>query len=411
MACMTTDTSKPSAASLGPAKGTTVAGPAQPTDRTAFGHRARQEMIEDPEGMENQAVLYRKVLLRVMFWALGLAACFGAAGVIFAGHDTLWKIVGTCAATAVGAFLLLAASRRLDRDTTWLPGVMAVSLIVVEYLISLGLIWNFFRSAQEPAALTMLFLAATAIPAIGLSGILKRPDGTLAARVGLSASAAVFALLMVGTWGGWLAVVRAARWQSVGLSLAAFAVLAVVCLVGAGTDRRHWRWLGVAAAAVAFSISVYAIIREIHETSAFFVCLVSVAAVVAHANAMAWCPLRPAQRWLLWGTVGAGIATGGLVDLAWITRPWQEEMLGRLAGATAIIAGCGTLALLVLARINQRVAPVLAALADLREVILTCPRCRSKQRIALGSGECDACGLVIQVQVQEPEAEEQKIGA
>jgi hypothetical protein len=368
-------------------------------------------MTEDPESKANQPVIYRKVLLRIVFWGLGLAACFGAAGVIFAGHDTLWRIVGTCAATAAGAFLLLAASRQLDQETTWLPGVMAVSLIVIEYLATLGLIWNLFRSAQDPAALTMFCLAATAVPAIGFAAIMRRPDGALSARVGLFASAVVFLLLLVGTWGGWLGAVRTERWHSLGLSLAVFAILAVLCLIGSGTDRRHWRWLGVVAAAAAFSISAYAIILDIHKTSAFFVCVVSVAAVVAHANSMARCPMKPAQRWLLWGTIGAGIATGGFVDLAKITSPCQEEMLGRLAGATAIISGCGTLALLILARINQRIAPVAAALADLREITLTCPRCRAKQTIAIGSGKCDACGLVIQVRVQEPEPEETKIGA
>jgi hypothetical protein len=374
------------------------------------GNVARQGTIEDPESMQNKPVIYRKVLLRVVFWTLGLAACFGAAGVIFAGHDMLWRIVGTCAATAAGAFLTLAASRQLDHEATWLPGVMAVSLIVTEYLATLGLTWHLFGSAQEPAALTMLFLAATTVPAIGLSAVMRRPDDALSARVGLFASAAVFVLLMVGTWGGWLGKVPAERWHSLGLSLAVFAVLAVLCLIGSGMDRRHWRWLGVAAAGAAFSITAYAIILDIHKTSAFFVCVVSVAAIVAHANAMAWCPLKPAQRWLLWGTIGAGIATGGFVDLARITSPWQEEMLGRLAGATAIIAGCGTLALLILARINQRIVPVAATLADLREVALTCPRCRTRQTVAIGSGKCGACGLLIRVRVQEPEPEEQKIG-
>jgi hypothetical protein len=368
-------------------------------------------MIAAPDSVENQPVIYRKVLLRIVFWALGLAACFGAAGVIFAGHDTLWRIVGTCAATAAGAFLLLAASRQLDQQKTWLPGVMAVSLIVLEYLATLGLTWSLFGRAEEPAALTMFCLVATAVPAIGFSAIMNRSEGARSARVGLFASVVVFVLLLVGTWGGWLGAVRAEHWHSLGLSLAIFAVLAVLCLIGSGTDLRHWRWLGVTAAAAAFAISAYAILLDIHKTSAFFVCVVSVAAVVAHANAMAWCPLKPAQRWLLWGTIGTGIATGGFVDLARITSPWQEEMLGRLAGATAIIAGCGTLALLILARINQRIVPVAAALADLRDITLTCPRCRAKQTIAIGSGKCGACGLLIQVRVQEPEPAEPKIGA
>jgi hypothetical protein len=361
--------------------------------------------------MQNQPPIYRKVLLRVVFWALGLTACFGAAGVIFAGHDTLWRIVGTCAATAAGAFLMLAASRQLNPETTWLPGVMAISLIVIEYVATLGLTWKLVGSAEEPAAFTMLFLAATAVPAIGFTALMKRPDTALSAPVGLLASVVVFILLMVGTWSGWLGAVRAERWHSLGLSLAVFGVLAVFCLVESGTDRRHWRWLGVVAAAAAFAISAYAIMLNIHQESALFVCVVSVAAVVAHANAMASCPLKPAQRWLLWGTIGAGLATGGFVDLARITSPWQGELLGRLAGATAIIAGCGTLALLILARINQRLVPVAATLTNLHEIMLTCPRCGAKQTIAIGSGECKACGLVIQVRVQEPEPDEQKIGA
>src|SRR5208337_3733129 len=60
----------------------------------------QHDNIEDTKGTRPSPTAYRKVLLRLVLWALGLAACFGAAGVIFAGHDTLWRIVGTCGATA-----------------------------------------------------------------------------------------------------------------------------------------------------------------------------------------------------------------------------------------------------------------------------------------------------------------------
>ena len=160
-----------------------------------------------------------------------------------------------------------------------------------------------------------------------------------------------------------------------GLFLAVFTILSVLCLVGAGTDRRHWRWLGV------------------------------VVAVVGHANVMAWCALKPTQRWLFWGTIGARIATGVFVDLGSITRPWQEEMLGQLAGASAIIGGCGTLSLLVLARIKQRSVPVATTAADLREITLACPRCRTKQTIMIGLAKCKTCELIIEVQVRERQSE------
>src|SRR5512137_1169956 len=62
-------------------------------------------------------------------------------------------------------------------------------------------------------------------------------------------------LRMIGTWGGWLAGFRAERWHLTGLSLAGFAVLAALCLSGAGTDQRHWRWLWVVTAGIAFLIS------------------------------------------------------------------------------------------------------------------------------------------------------------
>ena len=76
---------------------------------------------------------------------------------------------------------------------------------------------------------------------------------------------------------------------------------------------------------------------------------------------------------VLLGTIGAGMATGAFVDLGNITKPWQEVMLGRLAGASAIIGGCRTLTLLVLAKINQRTVPVATTAADLREITLACP--------------------------------------
>ena len=299
----------------------------------------------------------RKVLLRIVFGSLALAAGFGAAGVIFAGHDTLWRIVGTCGATATAALLVLGSSSLLEQEETWPPGALSLVLFVGEYLLALGLIWEAFGQADDQAGLTMIFLALTGFPALVFVATLKRPAALVAARAGLAACAVSFLLLMIGTWGRGFGArnFEHNHWFDVSGSLAPFAFLAVLALIGAGRDGRHWRWAGVTAAAAAFSMATYAILLDIRQTSSLFVCIVSVAVVVAHANAMVRVPLASNQRWLLWATIGAAFAAAGFVDVGSITRPWQQEMLGRLGGAAAIVAGCGTLALLVLARVNRRV--------------------------------------------------------
>ena len=96
MAGMNSNTPKRSGTSMGAVAGASASPRAQVTDGKTTGGPVGQGALEDPESMENQPVIYRKVLLRIVFWALGLAACFGAAAVIFAGHDTLWRIVETC---------------------------------------------------------------------------------------------------------------------------------------------------------------------------------------------------------------------------------------------------------------------------------------------------------------------------
>jgi hypothetical protein len=341
----------------------------------------------------------RKVLLRIVFGSLALAAGFGAAGVIFAGHDTLWRIVWTCAATAVAALLVLGSSSLLEREDTWAPGALSLALIIGEYLLNLGLIWEVFGKAEDQAGLTAVFLALTGFPALVFVGTRGQAASRLAAPVGLAACASSFLLLMAGTWSrGWgTRNLGHNHWFDVSGSLAPFAFLAVVALVGAGVDRRHWRWGGVAAAALAFSMATYAILLDIREASSLFVCLASVAVVVAHANALVRVPLASNQRWLLRATLGTAIAAAAFVDLGSIMRPWQEETLGRLAGAAAIMAGCGTLALLVLARVNRRVQRPEFSPTDVRHVSLVCPRCNRRQSIAVEGGRCAACGLAILV--------------
>jgi hypothetical protein len=346
----------------------------------------------------------RKALLRVALGALGMAAVFGAAGVLFAGHDTVWRVVGSCVVTGAGALILLGFSRLLESRAESAAGPLGIGLTVIEYLASMGLIWDSFGRNCEKVGISMVALAATGLPFIGLLEARRKREASVSANVGLVLCAADFALFVSGIWAGGPNGSQGLgeHLALTGASLAVLGALALIALVGAGVDRRHWRWGGVVAAVAAFLMSIHEIWFEKHDPSTLFICLLTVAAVVAHANVLLWLPMPAAQLWLVAGTIAAGAATGALVDAAKIIEPVQEELLGRLSGATAIVAGCGTLAIMVLARMQRHSTAARTIPVDaLREIALVCPRCRAKVTVPIGEGRCDKCGLVVAVQLRE----------
>ena len=345
----------------------------------------------------------RTLLLRVLFWSLALAAVFGAMGVLFAQSTAIWRVAGTSIATSAAALLLLWSSLHLEKERARRAALLAVTLVVVEYLLTLAAIWNleefFGRPSEWRLWLTIFFIALVAIPAVAFARMLEIRLTRIAAWVGLALCAVELLLLLLGTWASWQ---RDTLFGELAGWLALFGFLAVVCLIGAGTgDRRLWRWIGVAAAAFGFALGAYASVKRIYGDGDIMVYVVSVAAAVAHANIVLLCPLRAGQMWLRWLTIAAGVATAFFVDLS-IYFERDSELPQRLSAASAIVAGCGTLALAVLARLNRRVLPAGTPLSDLRDVTIVCPLCGKKQALALGGARCAGCNLIISVRVDEP---------
>lgn len=125
---------------------------------------------------------------------------------------------------------------------------------------------------------------------------------------------------------------------------------------------------------------------------------------------MTTCSFSRGQRWVRWVTIGAAVVTALLLDVLVVGRDrWDDvDQLASVAGATGIIAGCGSLALLVLARLNRNIerAPVIS---EIRELTLVCPSCKRKQVVALArdandtsANSCTNCGLRFHVRVEEP---------
>jgi hypothetical protein len=350
---------------------------------------------------------FRSLLLRVLFSSLAIAAIFGALGILFGSHDTSWRIASTAIATAVGALLLLGASRTMDDPLARQAALLATTLVVLEYLLILTAIWGQWSlfgssSKEESLWLTIVFIALVGTPAVALLRMTRSKQTAVAGHIGLVLAAAELTLLLVIAWGD---PIWTGNWFGEGLAgwLAPYTVLIVVCLIGRGGGILQLiRWLGATIAALAYSLIAYGLIRDIHHGGNVVIYFTCAAVALLHTNIVLLCPVRPRQVWLRWVTLLAGVATTFFVSAFTHVGNNGNDLFGRIAGACGILAGCGILALLVLARLNRRIVAGPNPMQGVTEIFVVCPICKKKQNLPLGTAACADCRAIIHVRVEEP---------
>jgi hypothetical protein len=194
------------------------------------------------------------------------------------------------------------------------------------------------------------------------------------------------------------------EWIETAAALGGTGLPAVACLAGVGTlPRRHWRWLGVFASALAAVMALYGIWRHVHSGSAAFTIVLSIGLVVAHANLCLFVPLTDSQRWMRVVTILGGMVTAAAIDLMALAEDTGTDFYfaENLAGAAGIITACGSLALLVLARLNRNLDR-LPVLSEISQVTIICPACQRKQTLPIGESRCASCNLKFVIKVEEP---------
>jgi hypothetical protein len=352
---------------------------------------------------------FRQGLLWLMLVSLGLSAVAGALAVLTAGSDVIWRVVGTGCTAALAAGLLLALSFLLDKEKSRSAGLLGTMAVVVAFLLTLALIWDLgstlssrFRM-EESMALTLLAVLIAAPPAMLFLGIAPAQSAKWAARIGLATCATAFVLMLLGSWFERLNFydLQGKLWGSA-LVVGASGLLAAGSLAGAGTDRRHWRWVGVAAAFVGLVLGLVGVWRELHEGGFWPMFAWGLAVIIAHANLSLICPLTPGQQGVRVITIGAVVLAMVLLDAsAWKSPDIDWETANRGAGAAGVVAACGSLALLILARLNRRMGSPMTP-PSVKDISITCPWCQRKQIVPLGESNCVHCGLRFRIAVEEP---------
>lgn len=347
----------------------------------------------------------RQLLLRMMLWSLALSAAAGVCTVLLAAHDVIGRVGGTGLAAAIASALLLASSRLVDREPTRPAGLLAMAVVIAEFLLALILIWGFlpWRTSfvdEERFALTAAAVALAGLPAVFFLYVAGRAGGGPAGWAAVALSIVCFADMLAGTWWPAWGLVRENWWTTAGI-VGGCGILAVAALGGAPLSRRPWRWLGVAAAAAAAAMAITGVWLGLHKGGEALACVTSLAAVLGYWNLVLLVPLTVSQRWVRFVAMTAALVAAALVDVLVVThQEFSGQAMERAAGAAGIVAACAGLALVVLARINRRIQPVAAV--DLIELVVICPQCRKQQTIPVGGAVCGGCGLRIEVRLTEP---------
>jgi len=354
----------------------------------------------------------RKILLRLMLLSLALSAAGGALAVLTAGTDVTWRVIGTGMATALAAGLLLPLSLLLDREKARPPGLLGMAVVVLAFLLTLALIWNVASvlgpggtNAGDATAFTLLALLLAAPPAMLFLRLVSTEQGRVAGWVGAAASAAAFVAMLVGSWlDGSVLSSSNEKWWGTAAVIGLYGGLATASCFGIGGARRVLRLAGVVISASGLVIGLIGVWRDVHEGGLIAVAATCAAVVLAHANLAMLCPLNAGQRWVRVVTVVAVVSAATLIFVsAWTKQDAAGEWDGaaRGAGAAGIIAGCGSLALLILARLNRRMGTA-SAPQSITQVALVCPWCGRKQDAPLGESSCAGCRLKFRIAVEEP---------
>ena len=348
----------------------------------------------------------RHVYFQIMLWSLGVAAAAGFIAMLVASYDVVGRVAATAFATAAASGILWRLEAMLDDADKSVYGLLGmVAATGICYLLSLFGIWA--EEDQWRWWLTVCALGITAPAAMGCCQLIAKRRDFLAGLVGMVFSCVV---LIVSISAIWFVQRENDPWFETVAALTGYGVLITLCLISLSrTVRDVWRWSGTASAAMACVLNLQTIWSASpfpEPTIRIITILVSVAIVVVHANLSFLVPLRQPQAWIRWGTIASAILTAGFVDAIVVFELQGDTLAARLAGATAIVAGCGSLALVILARYNRfLVSPFTARPGEIdptkiETMTVVCPCCGSRQTIALGEAQCRKCSLEIHIRVQ-----------
>jgi hypothetical protein len=360
---------------------------------------------------------FRKFLLLSMLVVLALCAVTGVLAVFTRSEETLWRVVMTAIDTAVATGLLLPMTWLAARPRLRVGALTGMGVVLACWALLLGALWlpdlagfPHYRM-EEKLLLSTMFTLFMGLPSAVALLVVTFRWARVAVWTFVGGAALAFllceldVLFEVSHYGETL--------LACGMTIYGMNTCAAALLVNFGCgDRRYFRWAGVACAAAA-TILFLLVISDHAAWTAYAPTLgrkggvLAVAAIVmAHVNLVLMAKLRRTQQWLQWGTIAVSLVGGfsGIYSFLFEFNTVHVEWATRSASGAAIVAACGSLALIVLTLMNRKVETPFAVPGALEATAMdiVCPRCHTPQHVPFGESVCKSCDLQFSIKVTEP---------
>lgn|GEM_PF-5710436 len=366
--------------------------------------------------MTIDATALKRQFMRVLVIGLGVAALTGGLAIFTRAGWMIGRIAGTTAVLVVAVAFCLTVIGKLENPKTTRAASIALWVIAVSTFCFVVSVWapTLGYRKEENLWLSSLFIAvAGGVGALMIQALME-PWSRASGVVGLVMTAGTFLTAMSALWtashGLQDQVAETALWIG--------AVMPIVCmsLVGAFTDRRHWRWAGVVCGGVALGLAMrrtwtVPATGYFEEPSALIQC-VTVGVVTALSVVLDRVPLNANRRWVALVAIGCVLMVGVLMTLmTWQTGGWERsnnsDLLARALMAAAFVGACATIAVPAVYGMERRrsVLQSGAPRKDITAMALMCPHCRVEQESPVGTSRCIKCGLMISIAFAEPRCE------
>ena len=353
-----------------------------------------------------------------MLWLLLLLAGLAVMMILFGGFNRIDDVVGVIIATGItlgvtmglGYLCVVLADKPWGRYAGWLGlGGLMTTMVFILTGVWAGMIRLSMGRGVERLLITGVLVFLFSIPGICFLLGMNYPRGKRVGVAGVILSGISLGLCLMSLWNNGNS---SNNYGDFAAGFMGFSIPILGSLVGAGVDRRPWRYLGVAMGVVGIGFFGNELFKDyLYRDNHLAVLMFCLSMVMALANVLMLYPLKGGEKFVPAITFISGGLACGLSYYLYRSNAYEWsmgtkfQMRESILYCSSILAICGTAGTLLLAAFNKKTERPKVVYTPVQKMQIVCPCCGEKQELTPGDGRCVKCKLVIKTAFEEPKCE------